>query len=79
MGSHRQTPKYLNVGTRNKVNTIFPKNSIRLEISGVILYPKPWIVFRKLRRMLNTIKKGTLIFKYIAPFSSTIGLFDPES
>ena len=78
MGSHRQTPKYLNIGTKNRVKTIFPRNSITLEINGVILYPKPWIAFLKLSKILRIMKNGMLIFKYIDPFSSTIGLLDPE-
>ena len=45
MGSQKHTPKYLNVGTKNNVKTIFPMSSIILENKGVILYPKPWIAF----------------------------------
>ena len=41
MGSQKHTPKYLNVGTKNYVKTIFPMSSIILENKGVILYPKP--------------------------------------
>ena len=40
MGSQKHTPKYLNVGTKNNVKTIFPMSSIILENKGVILYPK---------------------------------------
>ena len=41
MGSQKHTPKYLNVGTKNNVKTIFPMSSIILENKDVILYPKP--------------------------------------
>ena len=78
MGSHRRTPKYLNIGTKNRVKTIFPRNSITLEINGVILYPKPWIAFLKLSKILRIMKNGMLIFKYMAQLFNTTGLVDPD-
>lgn len=78
MGSQKHTPKYLNVGTKNNVKTIFPMSSIILENKGVILYPKPWIAFLKFNSILNTMKNGILIFRYMAPFCSTAGVFDPD-
>ena len=50
-GSQIMTPKYCKVGIKIITNTIFPNNSIMLEIRGVSLLPIPWSEYRTFNKI----------------------------
>ena len=53
-GSQKMTPIYPVEGIMNRTNKIFPNNSMKLEIKGVIFCPNPCKLFRNTSKTAST-------------------------
>lgn len=53
-GSQKITPIYPVEGIMKSTNKIFPNNSMKLEINGVIFCPNPCKLFRRTSKTANT-------------------------